>query len=72
MGAKTPEPARGTWDGETLALRVTTPRAEGRHTYRFQGEDRYDFRTKNSFDGGKTFLKFMEGTYRRSSGASGR
>ena len=63
---------RGAWDGDTLALRVTTPKAEGRYTYHFQGDDRYDFRIENSFDGGKTFVKFMEGTYRRSVAASPR
>ena len=72
MGANPPEPARGSWDGETLALRVTTPRAEGRYTYRFRGDDRYDFSIENSFDGGKTFVKFMEGTYRRSGGVPAR
>ena len=72
MGANPPEPARGTWDGETLALRVTTPKAESRYTYRFHGDDRYDFRIESSFDGGKTFVKSMEGTYRRSAAASGR
>lgn len=51
---------------------VTTPKAEGRYTYRFHGDDRYDFRIENSFDGGKTFVKFMEGTYRRSAAASAR
>ena len=31
---------------------------------------RYDFRMESSFDGGKTFVKFMDGTYRRSGPAS--
>jgi hypothetical protein len=37
MGANPPEPARGTWDGDALTLRVTTPKAEGRYTYRSTG-----------------------------------
>jgi hypothetical protein len=69
---RSPPPPTAHRDGETLALRVTTPKAEGRYTYRFHGDDRYEFKIENSFDGGKTFVKFMKGTYRRSAGASGR
>ena len=72
MGANPPEPARGTREGDTLTLQVTTPQAEGRYRDRFHGDDRYDFRIENSFDGGKTFVKFMEGTYQRSGGAPAR
>ncbi len=70
MGANPPSPARGTWDGDTLALAVTTPGAEGRYTYRFHGSDRYEFKIESSFDGGKTWVKFMEGTYRRAGSGS--
>jgi len=70
MGANPPEPARGTWDADTLVLRVTTAGAQGLYTYRFQGDDRYAFSIESSFDGGKTFVKFMEGVYRRTGSAS--
>ena len=70
MGDSPQEPARGTWDGDTLVLKSTSPRAQGRYTYRFHGNDRYEFRLENSFDGGKSWVKFMEGTYRRTAGAS--
>jgi Protein of unknown function (DUF1579) len=65
MGETPPAPARGAWDGDTLILRSTSPMGEGRYTYRFHGNDRYEFRIDNSFDGGKTFVKLMEGNYRR-------
>jgi hypothetical protein len=65
MGESPAAPARGTWDGDTLVLRSSHPGGEGRYTYRFEGNDRYTFRLENSFDGGKTWVKFMEGTYRR-------
>jgi len=70
MGEGPGEPARGTWDGDVLVLRSTSPRAQGRYTYRFHGDDRYEFRLENSFDGGKSWVKFMEGTYRRSGNTS--
>ena len=70
MGSNPPSPARGIWDGETLMLSVTNPGAEGRYTYRFEGDDRYVFDIQNSFDGGKTWVKFMEGVYRRADRAS--
>lgn len=66
MGGTPPAPSRGTWEGDTLVLRVEGGGAEGRYTYRFQGNDRYQFRIENSFDRGKSWVKFMEGTYRRS------
>jgi len=65
MGGTPPAPSRGTWDGETLVLRSNAPQGEGRYTYRFEGKDRYVFRIENSTDGGKTWKKLMEGTYRR-------
>lgn len=65
MGQTPPAPSRGKWDGDTLILRSVHPQGEGRYTYRFEGKDRYFFRIENSFDGGKTFQKMMEGTYRR-------
>lgn len=65
MGQTPPAPSRGTWDGDTLVLRSTSPQGEGRYSYRFEGKDRYVFRIENSTDGGKTWKKFMEGKYRR-------
>jgi len=66
MGVPPPAPSRGAWDGDTLVLRSKTPQGEGRYTYRFNGADKYDFRIENSFDGGKTWTKLMDGSYRRS------
>ena len=65
MGTPPPTPARGRWDGDTLVLRSKQEQGEGRYTYRFEGNDRYFFRLENSFDGGKSWVKFMEGTYER-------
>lgn len=65
MGQTPPAPSTGTWDGDTLILRNRSPQGEGRYTYRFEGKDRYLFRIENTFDGGKTWKKLMEGTYRR-------
>jgi Protein of unknown function (DUF1579) len=65
MGNPPLTPSRGTWDGDTLILRSKQDQGEGRYTYRFEGKDRYFFRLENSFDGGKTWVKFMEGNYRR-------
>ncbi|HSP20154.1 MAG TPA: hypothetical protein VLQ79_11600 [Myxococcaceae bacterium] len=50
--------------GEARAV----PGAEGRDTYRFEGNDRYRFHIENSSDGGKSWVKFMEGVYRRRPG----
>ena len=70
MGSYPSSPAHGTWDGDTLVLRSTSPGAEGRYTYRFEGNDRYAFQIENSRDGGKTWVKFMEGVYRRTGRAT--
>jgi len=65
MGESPAEPARGSWDGDRLVLRSRHPRGESRYTYRFEGSDRYDFSIEGSSDGGKTWVKFMEGRYQR-------
>ena len=72
MGDAPQGPARGSWDGEELVLRSVSPRAQGRYTYRFHGNDRYEFRLENSFDGGRSWVKFMEGTYLRTANTSAR
>jgi len=65
MGTPLAGPARGKWDGDTLVLRNKQPQGEGRYTHRFEGKNRYFFRLENSFDGGKTWVKLMEGRYER-------
>lgn len=65
MGTPPTGPARGKWNGDTLVLQSKQGQGEGRYTYRFEGKDRYFFHLENSFDGGKSYVKFMEGNYRR-------
>ncbi len=65
MGFVPAGPSRGKWEGDTLTLISQSPRGQGRYTYRFENERTYHFRIENSFDGGKTFQTFMEGTYRK-------
>lgn len=63
MGFVPGGPSRGTWEGDTLTLQLTTPRGKARYTYRFEGDSKYHFRIDNSFDGGATYVTFIEGTY---------
>ncbi len=65
MGFVPAGPSRGKWEGDTLTLESRSPRGIGRYTYRFEGDAQYHFQIENSFDGGKTFALFMEGTYRK-------
>jgi hypothetical protein len=65
MGSVPAAPSRGTWEGDTLTFRSTSAQGEGRYVYRFEGERTYHFRLESSFDGGKSFVAVMEGTYRR-------
>lgn len=65
MGEVPTAPSWGAWDGDRLQLVSQSPRGQGRYTYEFDGPDRYRFTLENSFDGGKTWVQFMTGTYRR-------
>jgi hypothetical protein len=65
MGFVPDGPARGKWEGDTMTLIKVTPRGHGRYVYRWTDERTYHFSIENSFDGGKTFTRLMEGTYRR-------
>jgi len=58
-------PARGTWTGDTLTFESSMPGGKGRYSYRFEGKDKHFFRIENSFDGGATWVLFMEATYTR-------
>ena len=69
MGSVPAQPSRGEWIGDTLTFESTFPQGRGRYTYRFEGADTYHFRLENSFDGGQSWTKLMEGTYHRKSGA---
>jgi hypothetical protein len=63
MGSVPAAPSRGRWEGDTLTFHSTSPQGQGRYVFRFEGQSKYHFRIENSFDGGKTFVTFMEGTY---------
>ena len=65
MGQVPPQPSRGRWQGDTLVFQSSSPQAQGRYTYRFEGEAIYHFKLENSFDGGDTWLTFMDGTYKK-------
>jgi hypothetical protein len=58
-------PAYGQWQGDTLTFTRSTARGQGRHSFRFEGERTYHLTIANSFDGGATWLTFMEATYHR-------
>lgn len=62
-------PSRGRWVGDALTFESSHPSGKGRYIYRWEGSDKHHFRIENSFDGGATWLPFMEATYtRRSAG----
>ena len=65
MGQVPPQPSRGRWQGDTLVFESSSAQAQGRYTYRFEGESTYHFKLENSFDGGETWLTFMDGTYKK-------
>lgn len=65
MGFPPSEPARGQWQGDTLELAITSPHGRGRYVYRFEGDGLFHFHIDNSFDGGASWARLVEGTYRR-------
>ena len=65
MGQVPAAPSRGKWEGDTLTLLSNSAMGQGRYIFRFEGDGTYHFRIENSFDGGKRFVTFMEGTYHR-------
>lgn len=65
MGFVPAAPSRGRWDGDTLTFHSASPQGQGRYTYRFAADGSYHFKIENSFDGGKSFVQLMEGTYRK-------
>jgi hypothetical protein len=58
-------PSRGKWVSDTLTFESSHPGGKGRYVYRWEGKDTHHFRIENSFDGGATWVLFMEATYRR-------
>jgi hypothetical protein len=65
MGNVPPAPSRGVWDGDKIVLTSTSPQGVGRYTHRFEGEKVWEFILENSFDGGKTYKRFMSGLYKK-------
>jgi Protein of unknown function (DUF1579) len=61
MGEVPPAPTPGTWDADAL---VFTNDKQARYTFRLAG-DVLVFTIDGSRDEGKTWQRFMEGTYRR-------
>jgi hypothetical protein len=57
--------SRGKWVGDTLTFESSHPGGMGRYIYRFEGNDKHHFKIENSFDGGATWLTFMEAAYQR-------
>jgi hypothetical protein len=64
MGMPPAEPARGSWDGDTLTLSRSAAQGDARYTYTLQG-DQLDFKIENRFAGQPEFTTFMSATYRR-------
>ena len=66
MGSVPMGPSRGQWDGDTLTLEHP-PMGDkrGRYTFGFPDENTQTFTIENSQDGGKTWHKFLDGTYKR-------
>ena len=58
-------PGSGQWQGDSLVLTRSSSRGMARHSYRFEGPDRYRLRLENSFDGGQSWQPVMDGVYRR-------
>jgi hypothetical protein len=65
MGQVPAQPSRGRWQGDTLVFESSSAQSQGRYTYRFEGESIYHFKLESSFDGGKTWVTFMDGTYKK-------
>jgi hypothetical protein len=57
------EPARGTWDGDTLTLQSQTPMGHGRYTYRVAPGE-IGFKLEQSRDG-REWSTYFDATYRR-------
>ena len=62
MGSGTPQPATGTWVGDSLTFEQKSPMGWSRYVYRLEGGNRYAFRIDHSRDG-KEWTTFMEGRY---------
>lgn len=65
MGMPPPQPARGKWEGDTLMFEQHWEKGDSRYAYRFEGQNRYQFKIENSYDKMKTWQTVMEGDYRR-------
>jgi hypothetical protein len=64
MGTPPAQAATGRWSGDELVLTQDFPEGHSRYTYRFHGEDRYDFAIEAMREG-KPWEKLMEGSYQR-------
>jgi hypothetical protein len=58
-------PAIGQWQEDRLTLMRVSPRGQARHDYQFENDNTYQLTLANSFDGGKSWIDVLRGTYRR-------
>jgi hypothetical protein len=65
MGQVPSQPSRGRCRGDTLVFESSSPQARVATRTASSGDSTYHFKLENSFDGGKTWLTFMDGTYRK-------
>jgi hypothetical protein len=59
------EPAPGYRDGDRLVFVRSSSRGQTRHVYHWLGNDEFTLVLESSFDGGTSWEKVMQGSYRR-------
>lgn len=65
MGMPPPTATAGQFRGTDFVFESDTPHGKMRYVYSLKGADRYTFKIDTSMDGGKSWMPFMEGDYKR-------
>jgi Protein of unknown function (DUF1579) len=65
LGFQPPIPASGAWVGDMLSLVRPSLRGAARHTFTFDGPDRYTLRIDFSWEGGENWTEVLTGVFTR-------
>ena len=65
LGFQPPTPASGKWSGDTLSMVRPSLRGAARHSFTFEGPDRYRLKIEYSWEGGESWTDVVNGIFTR-------
>lgn len=65
LGFQPPTPASGQWSGDKLTMVRPSLRGAARHSFTFEGPDRYRLKIEYSWEGGESWSDVVNGVFTR-------